>query len=293
MISLHVDGTTTREAAGVATYYYGNDRYGHHSAVGERFADLVQREICARTDLLDCRVHAKTWDLLRRTRMPAVRIELGYLTNPGDAARLADPAFRDTLAEAIVRRGAAALPAAGRRRRHRRRCASRSCVLAASRPSRVPRSRAGSHRAERRLRVHRAEQPLQRDLDVLAPGQRVAQVQPQPREAVVRPHRLEADRQQEVGRHDARLPTARSRPSVGGSARPNASIARTPRRVRSLAAPWTSIRPSPPPVNSGSTRAGHQQHRVAGDRRGREGHGCAARRPAGRRAGSRPAIEST
>jgi N-acetylmuramoyl-L-alanine amidase len=70
--------------------------------VGERFADLVQREVCARTDLVDLRTHPKTWDLLRRTRMPAVRIELGYLTNPSDAARLSDPAFRDVLAEAIV-----------------------------------------------------------------------------------------------------------------------------------------------------------------------------------------------
>jgi N-acetylmuramoyl-L-alanine amidase len=34
--------------------------------------------------------------------MPAVRIELGYLTNPGDAARLGRPEFRDELAEAIA-----------------------------------------------------------------------------------------------------------------------------------------------------------------------------------------------
>ena len=94
--------TTALDADGCASYYYGNDRIGHHSAVGERFADLVQREVCARTDLTDCRAHPKTWDLLRRTRMPAVRIELGYLTSPGDAARLSDPHFRDVLAEAIV-----------------------------------------------------------------------------------------------------------------------------------------------------------------------------------------------
>jgi hypothetical protein len=36
---------------------------------------------------------------------------------------------------------------------------------------------------------------------------------------------------------------------------PNASIAFTPRRVRSLAAACSNIRPSPPPVNSGSTCA--------------------------------------
>ncbi|MEO7979539.1 MAG: N-acetylmuramoyl-L-alanine amidase [Sporichthyaceae bacterium] len=101
LLSVHVNRHPTPAASGVATYYYGNDEYGHRSAVGERLADLVQREICARTDLVDCRVHPKTWDVLRRTRMPAVRVEVGYLSNPGDAARLADPAFRDALAEAI------------------------------------------------------------------------------------------------------------------------------------------------------------------------------------------------
>ncbi len=101
VIALHVNRHPNPAASGVATYYYGADEYGHHSTVGERLADLVQREICARTDLVDCRVHPKTWDVLRRTRMPAVRVEVGYLSHPGDAARLADPAFRDVLAEAI------------------------------------------------------------------------------------------------------------------------------------------------------------------------------------------------
>ncbi len=102
VISLHTDAYSSERASGCATYYYGNDRFGHHSSVGQRFAELVQKEICARTDLVDARIHPKTWDLLRRTRMPAVRIEVGYVTNPGDAARLSDPAFRDVLGEAVV-----------------------------------------------------------------------------------------------------------------------------------------------------------------------------------------------
>ncbi|MBA2769820.1 MAG: N-acetylmuramoyl-L-alanine amidase [Sporichthyaceae bacterium] len=102
LISLHVAAHANPLAAGVATYFYGADRFGHRSAIGERFAGLVQREICARTDLVDCRTHAMNWDLLRRTRMPAVRTEVGYLTNPGVGARLADPAFRDVVAEAVV-----------------------------------------------------------------------------------------------------------------------------------------------------------------------------------------------
>src|SRR5258705_10198972 len=49
-----------------------------------------------------CRVHAKPWDLLRLTQMPAVRVEAGYLTSGEDRNRLIDPMFRDRIVEAIV-----------------------------------------------------------------------------------------------------------------------------------------------------------------------------------------------
>ena len=101
-LSLAMDVSAHPEATGVASYFYGSDAHGVRSTSGERFAGLVQREIVARTDLADLRSHAKTWDLLRRTRMPAVRIDVGYVSNPGDVARLSDGAFRDVVAEAIV-----------------------------------------------------------------------------------------------------------------------------------------------------------------------------------------------
>lgn len=102
VIALKVDSYKNEKASGVATYYYGRDDKKIHSVVGERFANLMQREICARTDLLNCRTHAKSWDLLRLTVAPTVRVDLGYLSNPQDAKRLSDPAFRDQLAEAMI-----------------------------------------------------------------------------------------------------------------------------------------------------------------------------------------------
>jgi N-acetylmuramoyl-L-alanine amidase len=101
VLSLHVDRGATPRCHGVASYHFGAGR-GTTSTVGEELASLVQREVVARTDLLDCRVHEKTWEILRLTRMPAVRLELGHVTHEGDAARLADPAFRDTVAEAVL-----------------------------------------------------------------------------------------------------------------------------------------------------------------------------------------------
>jgi N-acetylmuramoyl-L-alanine amidase len=102
MLSLHCDSTDQALASGVATFFWGLERFGAWSAVGEHLANLIQREIVSRTGLADCRAHPRGWQLLQRTQMPTVRIEAGYLSHEQDAARLADPAFLDTLAEAIV-----------------------------------------------------------------------------------------------------------------------------------------------------------------------------------------------
>ena len=100
VLSLHVDGFSSPRPNGLATYYYGTD--GSHSTIGERLADLVRRELVARTGMVDGRTHGKAWSLLRLTRMPAVRLELGYLSSPIDRPRLLDLLFRDTVAEGLL-----------------------------------------------------------------------------------------------------------------------------------------------------------------------------------------------
>jgi N-acetylmuramoyl-L-alanine amidase len=100
VLSLHVDGAASPRANGLAAYYFGGAESS--STIGERLADLVQRELVARTRLLDSRIHGKSWALLRLTRMPTVRVELGYLTSPTDRARLLDRVFRDTVAEGLL-----------------------------------------------------------------------------------------------------------------------------------------------------------------------------------------------
>lgn len=101
LISLHVDGHANPAADGVAAYHYGTDN-GVTSTMGEQLAGLVLREIVVRTGMRNCQTHAKTWDLLRYTRMPAVRVDVGYLTSPKDRARLVDPMFRERVVEGII-----------------------------------------------------------------------------------------------------------------------------------------------------------------------------------------------
>ncbi|HEU5473120.1 MAG TPA: N-acetylmuramoyl-L-alanine amidase [Actinophytocola sp.] len=100
-LSLHCDANASPLAAGVASFHFGTV-HGTTSTLGETLAGFIQRELAVRTGLQDCRTHPKTWDILRLTRCPAVRVEIGYLTNAGDRERLADAAFRDVVAEGIL-----------------------------------------------------------------------------------------------------------------------------------------------------------------------------------------------
>jgi N-acetylmuramoyl-L-alanine amidase len=104
VVSLHLDALANSQACGSACFFYGATLPHRtvRSSVGERLAELLSREVSSRTDLADGRAHPKAWELLRLTRMPAVRLETGYLSNPGDAGRLAQSEFRDALAEAVV-----------------------------------------------------------------------------------------------------------------------------------------------------------------------------------------------
>ncbi len=101
MLSLHIDGSTSTLATGIATFHFGTDS-GATSTVGETLAELVQRELVARTQMTDCRVHHRTWDILRLTKMPAVQVELGYLSNDAERRRLVRDDFRNTLADGIL-----------------------------------------------------------------------------------------------------------------------------------------------------------------------------------------------
>ena len=100
-LSLHIDANATERAQGVASFHFGTGN-GTSSTVGEALAGFLQREIVARTGMQDCRIHPKSWDVLRLTRMPAVRVEIGYLTNHADRSRLLDPGFRDIVAEGLL-----------------------------------------------------------------------------------------------------------------------------------------------------------------------------------------------
>ena len=101
MISLRCETQSSPAASGVASFHFGNS-HGSVSTIGRNLADFIQREVVARTGLRDCRVHGRTWDLLRLTRMPTVQVDVGYITNPRDREMLVSTQTRDAIAEGML-----------------------------------------------------------------------------------------------------------------------------------------------------------------------------------------------
>lgn len=73
-----------------------------HLAESQRLANLVQQELNLALGLRDRGVKQAPFTVLMGARMPAVLVELGFLSNPEEERKLLDPGYREELVEALV-----------------------------------------------------------------------------------------------------------------------------------------------------------------------------------------------
>jgi N-acetylmuramoyl-L-alanine amidase len=95
-VSIHANAISLSrpDVNGLETYY-------HQS--GSRLAQVIHNSILQGTDVRDRGVRQARFYVLRRTSMPAVLIEVGFVTGREDAAKLSTPAYRSQMAAAIAR----------------------------------------------------------------------------------------------------------------------------------------------------------------------------------------------
>ncbi len=67
-----------------------------------QFAEIVQRELNGALGITDRGVRQAPFRVLVGATMPAVLVELGFLTNPEEEKRLADGEYRRKLSEALA-----------------------------------------------------------------------------------------------------------------------------------------------------------------------------------------------
>ncbi|MBD0335718.1 MAG: N-acetylmuramoyl-L-alanine amidase [Cyanobacteria bacterium Co-bin13] len=96
-VSIHANAISLSrpEVNGTESYYA--------SESGRRLAATIHASMLAATGMNDRGVRQANFFVIRRTSMPATLLELGFVTGAQDAPRLRDPAWQETMANAIAR----------------------------------------------------------------------------------------------------------------------------------------------------------------------------------------------
>jgi N-acetylmuramoyl-L-alanine amidase len=80
-ISINCDWLDQPLANGVSAFYLGKAETGEiRSPIGHRAAELILKEVLARTTATDLGIHGRSWDILRLTSIPSIQLDIGYLS---------------------------------------------------------------------------------------------------------------------------------------------------------------------------------------------------------------------
>lgn len=101
-VSIHANYFERPEAMGVETFHYGS---------GEKLAGLIQQSIVSRlavvvgraSPLVNRGVKTARFLVLRKSSIPAVLVETGFISNKLEGALLGTPEYRNRMADAIAR----------------------------------------------------------------------------------------------------------------------------------------------------------------------------------------------
>lgn len=93
-VSVHFNEGPNRKAHGVETYY--------RSPYAKELASRIQGTVTSLPGVASRGVKTANFWVLRHNENPAVLIEGGFFSNPAEGARCANPAYRESLANAIA-----------------------------------------------------------------------------------------------------------------------------------------------------------------------------------------------
>ncbi len=127
-VSLHAGGSLHHKAQGIVIFCYGSGTgqglsaqpvknagectsgphpWDHiqlrHTIKSKRLADLLHNELLAAINPMDRGIHTAPCSVLRGADMPAVLVEVGYVSHPAEEKQLGDPSFTSAVAKAIGR----------------------------------------------------------------------------------------------------------------------------------------------------------------------------------------------
>ncbi|MGI6684905.1 MAG: N-acetylmuramoyl-L-alanine amidase [Bacillota bacterium] len=99
-VSIHTNANTSRAINGTSTYFYGGVS-GQYEA-RQKLAKSIQQELVKSAQRRNIGVLQASFAVLRYTKVPSVLVETAFISNYEEEKLLADPEFRQKLAQGIA-----------------------------------------------------------------------------------------------------------------------------------------------------------------------------------------------
>ncbi|HEY9751584.1 MAG TPA: N-acetylmuramoyl-L-alanine amidase, partial [Coleofasciculaceae cyanobacterium] len=95
-VSIHANAIdmSRPDVSGLETYYFSS---------GQQLAHTIHRSVIDATGIQDRGIRTARFFVLRKTSMPSVLVEVGFVTGRDDAAKLSTPSYRSQMAAGIAR----------------------------------------------------------------------------------------------------------------------------------------------------------------------------------------------
>lgn len=93
-VSIHYNYTWKQQISGVETFYYSSE--------GQHLAQCVQSSLVGRTRTMDRNAKFARYYVLRNSRLPAILVEGGFVTNASERNLMKSGGFREAIARGVA-----------------------------------------------------------------------------------------------------------------------------------------------------------------------------------------------
>ncbi len=93
-VSIHYNYTWKSHVSGLETFYYNSE--------GQRLAQLVQKSLVRHTRTVDRNAKFARFYVIRNTKLPAILVEGGFVSNEAERTRMKSAWFRESIARGIA-----------------------------------------------------------------------------------------------------------------------------------------------------------------------------------------------